>query len=161
MTEPPAFRSAALRDIERPDFIDLAAAPRPLGTPADPAYWAAEVFSMAHAPFAVRALMALRQALVSIVGIPRGSVTTFAVREVVGDEALLGTDDVHLQFRVGVGVDPQLVRVTTVVRLHGWRGRLYFLPVRLLHSVVVHAMLHAAGRRLAAAAPVSLPEPGR
>ena len=55
-------------------------------------------------------------------------------------------------FRVGVGVDAQggLVRVTTVVRLKGWRGRLYFLPVRLLHSMVVHALLRAACQRLAA-----------
>lgn len=46
-----------------------------------------------------------------------------------------------------------LVRVVTAVRLKGWRGRLYFGPVRLLHPVVVRAMLRRAARGLAGGAP--------
>jgi len=47
-----------------------------------------------------------------------------------------------------VAVDEQLrlLRVTTTVRLHGRRGRLCFAPVRLLHPVVVRAMVRSAGR---------------
>ena len=93
----------------------------------------------------------LRQLLAPVLGIPRGDREVFAVREVVGEEALIAKDDVHLDFRAAVGIDAArgLVRVTTVVRLKGWRGRLYFLPVRILHSVVMHAMLRSAARRLA------------
>ncbi|HVQ93082.1 MAG TPA: DUF2867 domain-containing protein [Mycobacteriales bacterium] len=155
MGEMPGFVSAALRDIPRPDFVDVAAAPLPAGAPADPARWAAEVFSVAGAPVPVRALLGLRQLLVPMIGVPRAGRSVFTVREVVGEEALIVADDVHLDFRVGVGVDTarSLVRVTTVVRLKGRRGRLYFGPVRLLHSPIVHAMLDSACRRLDPARP--------
>lgn len=50
---------------------------------------------------------------------------------------------VWAEFRCGVAYDAgaRLLRVTTVVRLKGWRGRLYFAPVRVLHPLVVHAMM--------------------
>ena len=66
---------------------------------------------------------------------------------------LIAADDTHLDFRCAVAVDrsARLVRVTTTVRLHGWRGRVYFAPVRLLHPVVIQAMVQKAGKRLAAA----------
>ena len=142
--------SAALRDIPQPDFVDLAATVLPPGATTDPTRWANEIFSVGAAPLPVKVLMALRQALVPLLGIPRADRSAFTVTEVVGDEALMVGDDVHLDFRLGVGVDAArgLVRLTTVVRLKGPRGRLYFLPVRLLHSVIVHAMLRAAARRL-------------
>ncbi|MEV7963018.1 DUF2867 domain-containing protein [Oerskovia paurometabola] len=56
----------------------------------------------------------------------------------------------HLDFRCAVGFDgaARLVRVTTVVRLHGWKGRAYFVPVRLAHGPVLTAMLRRAARRL-------------
>ena len=155
------FVSAAWRDVPRPDFIDVAAAVLPPGAPVDPRLWASEIFSINAAPLSVRVLMLLRQIVVPVLRIPRGTRSVFAVHEVVGEEALIVKDDVHLDFRAGVGVDAErgLVRVTTVVRLKGWRGRLYFLPVRLLHSVVLHAMLRAACRRVAAVTDARGPEP--
>jgi hypothetical protein len=36
------------------------------------------------------------------------------------------------------------------VTLKGWRGRLYFVPVRLLHDAVTRSMMAAAVRRLGA-----------
>jgi hypothetical protein len=36
-----------------------------------------------------------------------------------------------------------------VVRLHGWRGRLYFAPVKLVHPSVVRGMLRRAAGILA------------
>lgn len=39
------------------------------------------------------------------------------------------------------------VRVDTRVRLHGWRGRIYRLPVRVAHPMVVRAMVMNAVRR--------------
>jgi hypothetical protein len=70
-----------------------------------------------------------------------------------GDEALLSFDDKHLDFRAGVGVNSEtrLVRVVTAVRLKGWRGRLYFTPVRLAHPIVMHSMLRRSQKLLAQA----------
>src|SRR5690606_18779294 len=55
----------------------------------------------------------------------------------------------HLDFRCAVGVDAGagLVRITTAVRLHGWRGHVYFTPVRLVHPAVVDAMARRASRQ--------------
>jgi len=40
--------------------------------------------------------------------------------------------------------------VTTAVRLKGWRGRVYFVPVRLLHDPVTRSMMASAANQLAA-----------
>jgi hypothetical protein len=151
MESQPVFVSAAWRDIPRPDFIDVAAVVLPPGSTTDPTRWAHEIFALRAAPLPIKLLMSLRQVAAPLLGIPPGSPSVFNVHEVIGEEALIVADDVHLDFRVGVGVDAAegLVRVTTVVHLKGWRGRLYFLPVRLLHSVVVHKLLRAASGRLA------------
>lgn len=149
--ELPRFRSTALEGMERPDYVDVIACPLPPGATTDPAVWAATVFSPAGTPAWVKALLAARQALVPLIGVPRASPrTTFAVVETRGDEALMVSDSRHLDFRAAVGVDPEtrLVRLVTVVRLHGLRGRVYFAPVRALHPLVVSAMLHRAARRL-------------
>ena len=92
--------------------------------------------------------------LVPLLGIPRAPRSTFAVDEVVtgptGGEALIVADDEHLDFRCGVAVDSRagLVAVTTNVRLHNRRGRLYLLPVRALHPHVVRSMLARAAHVL-------------
>ncbi|MFD0660909.1 DUF2867 domain-containing protein [Thermocatellispora tengchongensis] len=52
---------------------------------------------------------------------------------------------------MAVDAEARLVRITTTVRLKGWRGRVYFWPVRLVHPIVVRAMLRSAQRRLASA----------
>ena len=142
--------SLALRDIPRPDFADAAIAPLPGGAPTDPRVWAEEMFGLRSMPAWVAAALAVRQAVVPLLGIDRAPRDTFAIREQVDDEVLMAADDTHLDFRCAVAVDPvaRLVRVTTTVRLHGWRGRVYFAPVRLVHPIVVHAMLTRAGRRL-------------
>jgi hypothetical protein len=145
--------SIALRDIPQPDYADAMIAPLPDGAPDDPAVWARRLFSLAAMPRWVAAALALRQLLVPLLGIPRAAGDTFAVRDRVGDEVLMAADDRHLDFRCAVAVDPaaRLLRVTTTVRLHGWRGRLYFVPVRLLHPIVVTAMMRRAARGFARA----------
>ncbi len=161
MTRTPAFWSIAFADVPAPDYADMSVGVLPAGASVDPAVWASALFSRRSMPWWVLAAMGLRQAVVPVLGIrpaPRG---TFDVRRVEGDEALLSVDDRHLDFRVGVGVDPvaRLVRVTTAVRLKGWRGRLYFAPVRLAHPAVVHAMLQKTVRSMErAAAPPSRPK---
>ncbi len=142
--------SLALRDVPAPDFADAVIAPLPAGAPTDPAVWADAIFSPAAMPRWVLAALAVRQGLVPLLRIPAAPRGAFAVDEVVGQEALIAHDDVHLDFRCGVAVDAdaRLVRVTTAVRLHGWRGRLYFGVVQPVHPLVVTAMLRRAARRL-------------
>lgn len=152
----PVFRSLALQSIPKPDYADVIVLPvpdgNPDGNPSDPRLWAEELFSLRSMPGWVTALMGLRQAVVGLVGISRAPAGVFAVAQVCGEEALISADDTHLDFRCGVAYDAvaRLLRVTTAVRLKGWRGRLYFAPVRLLHPLVVHAMMARTIRRLTA-----------
>jgi len=151
-TNDPAFRSMAFDDIPTPDFADVTVVAIPPGTdplPSDPAWWARAVFSVRSTPWWVRVLFALRQALVGLIGVKRGNRSVFDVGSVKGEEALIAADDRHLDFRAAVGIDIQhrLLRVTTTVRLHGWRGRVYFAPVSVLHGPVTRAMATAAVRR--------------
>ena len=144
----PTFSSLALADLPAPDYAEVQIYPLPPGSSTDPGWWAEAVFS-AQMPVAVRALMGLRQALVPLLGLRPSTGDTFAVREVVGQEALISADEEHLDFRCAVGVDPtaRLLRITTVVRLHGRRGRLYFGVVRLAHPQVLRALVLSAIRR--------------
>jgi len=147
--------SLAMRDFP-PDFADTVIERLPAGAPTDPRTWTDTIFSMRSMPVWVRAALALRQAVVLLIGVRPAPKDTFAVDEVASDatggEALVVADDRHLDFRCGVRVDTVagLVAVTTNVRLHNRRGRLYFLPVRVLHPVVVRSMLQRAARVLAA-----------
>ena len=143
--------SLALRDIPRPDFADATiVALDPTGS-VDPAAWARRMFSRRDMPLWIVTAMALRQAFVPLIGIARAHSDVFSIRETADDEVLVAADDRHLDFRCAIAVDEQtrLLRVTTTVRLHGWRGRLYFAPVRIAHPVVVRSMVKAAARSFA------------
>ncbi|WP_247045194.1 DUF2867 domain-containing protein [Arthrobacter rhizosphaerae] len=146
----PSFVSLALASIPVPDYADVIVLPVPAGSPVEPRLWAETIFSGAVVPLWVKWLMGIRQTLVALIGVKPSPTGIFAVSGVVGEEALISADDKHLDFRCGVALDASrmLLRVTTAVRLKGWRGRLYFLPVRLLHPLVVHAMMARAIRVL-------------
>lgn len=144
----------AFDDIPAPDFADVVvvAVPptrRPVTT--DPAEWARAVFSAPAVPLWAKLLIGVRQLVVGLIGVSRGDSTVFDVQAVRGEEALISMDDRHLDFRAGVAYDPErrLLRVTTVVRLKGWRGRVYFAPVSLVHNPMVRAMTRKAVRRAA------------
>lgn len=142
----------AFDDIPAPDFADVVvvAIPADVATlPDDPAWWAGEVFDVRSIPLWIKVLLAIRQALVGLIGVDRGEASVFDVVAVRGEEALIAADDRHLDFRAAVGVDAErrLLRVTTAVSLHGWRGRLYFAPVSVLHDPVTRSMAKAAIRR--------------
>lgn len=93
--------------------------------------------------------MALRQALVGLVGIERGTPEAFATLERTDSEALLGEYAGHLRFRASVLVADDAVTVSTVAAPSNTRGRAYLVPVRLVHPFVVRAMLRHAHRRAA------------
>ncbi len=147
----PVFRSTAFDDIPEPDFADVVLVSVPATTLpiiGDPAWWAARVFSVRSMPRWIVLLLGLRQVLVRLIGVDRAPSSVFDVKAIVGEEALIAADDRHLDFRAGVAIDvPQrMLRVTTVVRFHGWRGRLYFIPVGLLHDPITRAMARRAVR---------------
>lgn len=152
MHTPPAFRSLAFDDLPQPDYADMVIATLPPGASVCPRHWAETLFSLRQMPLWVRVALVVRQAVVPLVGIPVAPRDVFRVRHVEGDEALISVNDKHLDFRCAVGVDQttRLVRVTTTVKLKGWRGRLYFAPVRLAHPLVVSSMVKRSQKVLRA-----------
>jgi len=63
-------------------------------------------------------------------------------------EVVLGEDDKHLNFRVSLFLDDagtvssqKLLTITTTVQFHNRWGRLYFLPVKPFHRLIVPTML--------------------
>lgn len=140
--------SIALRDIPAPDYADASIVPIAPGESVDPAAWARRIFSSRYIPFWVKAALGVRQLVVPLIGVSRAPRDVFTIREQGDDEVLIAFDDTHLDFRCGIAVDEdaRLLRVTTTVRFHGMRGRLYFWPVRLAHPVVVRSMIRSAAR---------------
>lgn len=76
----------------------------------------------------------------------------FTLQSVGADEILLGDRDAHLDVvvsvhrRVSSRTGQAIVTVTTVVRVHNLLGRLYMVPVRPAHRVVVRALLDGIGK---------------
>jgi len=142
--EQPRFSSSALAEIPRPDYADVIVVPVPANSEAskvtDPELWARTMFSAQGMP----------RWVVALIGIKRAPRNVFDQIKVHGEEALIIADDAHLNFRCGVAFDAEhlLLRTTTVVAFHNWRGRLYFLPVQVLHPLVVRAMMVRTVRQL-------------
>ncbi|MBA4745682.1 MAG: DUF2867 domain-containing protein [Muricauda sp.] len=72
----------------------------------------------------------------------------FKVFDKTADEIILGEDDKHLNFRVSLFIDNQNENktdknliISTTVKFNNWFGRLYFLPVRPFHKLIVPTML--------------------
>jgi hypothetical protein len=146
--------AALLHDsLRRPDLADAYALRVPPGTTTDPQEWADAVFR--SPPRAVVALLHLRNRLVTPLGIERGDASAFDTITHTDREVLLGTDAGHLDFRAGVLVEPDAdgttVTVATLAATRSRAGRAYLAAVRLVHPLVVRAMLRHAGR--AAVAP--------
>ncbi len=79
----------------------------------------------------------------------------FKIFDKTENEIILCEDDKHLDFRVSLFLDkPEIDRfdnkltISTVVIFNNWWGRLYFLPVRPFHKLIVPAMLKAINRQL-------------
>jgi hypothetical protein len=72
----------------------------------------------------------------------------FKVMDKTPQEMVLGEDDKHLNFRVSLLLDTALSQsqqknliITTTVKFNNVFGRLYFLPVRIFHKLIVPSML--------------------
>jgi len=68
------------------------------------------------------------------------------------NELLLGADDRHLDFRISIqctGIDGgSELRVVTVVKFTNSLGRIYFLPVKPIHRIIVPAMMGRAAHAI-------------
>jgi len=62
-------------------------------------------------------------------------------------EIVMGEEDRHLVFRTSVLItgtsDASFVHVTTIVRFNNIWGRLYFLPVKPFHRLIVASSVSA------------------
>ncbi|WP_013123636.1 DUF2867 domain-containing protein [Thiomonas delicata] len=131
------------------------------------------IAAIGHTPKWVNACMALRNRTASLLGlkdlghlsalIPGKSPSEYRLGDRVGiftlfentfDEALLGDKDKHLNVILSVhrallpGEPKVLITVTTVVHVHNSLGRIYMLPVKPMHRVIVPAVLDAIGNRM-------------
>ncbi|GIE28276.1 hypothetical protein Ait01nite_013210 [Actinoplanes italicus] len=138
--------------LPHPDLADAYAARVPPGTTPDPQAWADAIFR--DPPAAVTALLRLRNAVVAPFGIERGDRSAFDTLTRTDREVLLGTDAGHLDFRASVLVEPDDDGTTITLSTHATArsasGRAYLALVRLLHPVVVRAMLRRAARNAVA-----------
>ncbi len=139
--------------IARPDWAGRTTISAPGVGAHDSRDWAAAIFDTRSVPLVVKALLGAREVVALLLRIPPGEKSMLRVARVQDDEAIIDTDDKHLHFVAGVRTDPErgLLHVETAVRFKGVTGRLYFLPVRLLHDPITRSMMAGAARRLRAA----------
>lgn len=137
--------------LPRVDFADAYAELLPPGASTDPQFWVDRFFS--DPPGWIRGLLTLRDRLVGVFGLKsseQAEATPFPQLARTEHEVLLGMDDKHLDFRVSVHVQrvAEGVRLTvsTVVMFRNLFGRLYFVPVRPVHKVIVRTMLRNAAK---------------
>ena len=98
----------------------------------------------AVAGFGIKTSRQLRHGAVAD-GVAR--IDIFRVYEIARDEAILGEDDKHLDFRVSVLRRSGDIVVTTVVHCHNLLGRLYLALITPFHRLVVKSMLRRAAHR--------------
>jgi hypothetical protein len=140
--------SVAYQLMPRPDWAATTTVAVRDGSARDAEGWARAIFAVGSVPLWAKAMFGAREVVARLLRIPPGRPEMLAVREVRDGEALIDTDDPHLRFVAGVRAEDRLLHVTTAVQLKGWRGRLYFLPVRFLHDQITRSMMTAAAERL-------------
>ena len=121
-------------------------------------------------PAWARVLFGIRESLASLIGLKtakgldindqlakfRGeigeSIALFNVRDRSSTEILSGEKDKHLDFSLSfIGENKadyfEVILATTVI-FKGWLGKLYFLPVKPIHRLLVPAMLRRMAEKL-------------
>ena len=90
----------------------------------------------------VAALLRLRNAIVGVFGLKTGGAeAAFPVISQTENEVVTGLSDKHLNFRASVVKTPTTVSLTTVVHFNNAWGRLYFLPVKPFHKIIMRTLL--------------------
>jgi hypothetical protein len=126
------------------DYADTFEVPAGTSRPATAGEAASAIFRLSPAG---RRIMRFRDVLAGTVRLRSSSSTASGVLPVLRTAqqvCVLGMDDRHLDFRVVVELDHEVVRCTTVVRRHHLGGRLYFGVVRPFHRLAVPRLLAGA-----------------
>lgn len=142
----PVAARLARAALPRTDLTDAWQVELRPGHPTDPGAWADAVFR--DPPAWVGALLGLRNVLAPLIGVERADRHAFDTLDRAGRELLLGADAGHLDFRCSVLVAEDTVTLGTAARCKSPAGRLYLAVVRVVHPVVVRAMLARASRQL-------------
>ncbi|PQB06862.1 hypothetical protein BST83_06625 [Polaribacter filamentus] len=86
---------------------------------------------------------------------PNERLGLFKVFNKTENEVILGEDDKHLNFRISLLTEnlntqpiKKEVTISTTVKFNNWFGRLYFLPIRPFHKLIVPKMLKAIIKEL-------------
>ena len=102
-------------------------------------------------------LMYIRASIVWIFGIKTGKEmmreeqeAIFPVIEQNENEIVSGVNDKHLDFRVSVLIDREnlFIYLTTIVHFNNIWGRMYFLPVKPFHNLIIKSMLCKVAKTL-------------
>jgi hypothetical protein len=142
-------------ELGRVDYEDVFRVACPAGTSA------ADVLLgfFSSPPRIVRMLMGIRNGLVSLVGLKSdppvsqldasmlqaGSrVGFFEIGAMTANSALFGADDSHLNFRVVLNIENEVLGCRTQVQFNNTAGRVYFFFVKPFHRFIVPMMLQAA-----------------
>ena len=86
--------------------------------------------------------------LANLKGKPNEQIGLFKIFEATDQEIIMGEDDKHLNFRVSLLMNQseteptnKSITVSTTVYFNNWFGKLYFLPVKPFHKLIVPTIL--------------------
>ncbi len=102
-------------------------------------------------PVWVYVLLGLRQILLWPFGlkgkaVSNDSIAIFPVEKETAQELILGFDDKHLDFRIGVLASGGYIHCTTWVHRHNWLGRAYLKAIMPFHILITKQMLARVAR---------------
>lgn len=115
--------------------------------------------ALATPPTWFRVLIGMRDALMRPLGVKTTAqlrdarragdrIDFFPVLQETADEIVIGEDDRHLDFRMSLRRDRNLLVATTVVRVHNAVGQAYIQVIRPFHHLVVRSAMRRLGDTL-------------
>jgi hypothetical protein len=146
------YKSIIMEGFGKADYLDSYRIARSTDWSVDKI--AAEILRMSGI---AAVLMKIRNSIVRLFGLavsgdeaqeqdyyPAGSkLAIFTVSARNENEIVMEENDKHLKFRVSVLVDREKseIYLTTVVKYNNWGGRLYFIPVKPVHKMLVKSQI--------------------
>lgn len=142
----PELTKVLIKHAGRIDYADAWSTVIYDGEIDDPIEWAHSLLSLK--PWVIN-LLRIRNALVRPLGLetkPEGiiSYTFFPMLDQDDHEVVLGFDDTHLNFRVGITTKNQRAVMTTTVTINNTLGRIYWAVIRWFHPLIVASGLRNA-----------------
>ena len=121
----------------------------------NPAPWVSKLMSLRDFLVSFWGLKTAKKLLSSEQNNPAERVNIFKIYQKLHNEIILGEDDKHLDFRVSVPLQTQIISeeeireliVTTVVHCHNLLGRSYINIIKPFHCKVVRSSIRNAAKR--------------